>query len=645
MNAARSHAGQQTKMRPDVSQPETAKPIVAQLDLFTLHTNALHMTHDVARLIAGSRDNNDFLASLLNGENSSLIPALLGSLLREDEAGAAAAGEALTALVAPPLHGDASIARAKQLAVSLASQLMGPHQEALFACLSSRLANTKTAGSVLRLLQCCCEGEPRAFSVLLQRPMIYRQLYNCLLSEESNDAILLFVSLLDGEAGSLPDGEMGAELLEEAEAILHRGDDAADRGTGGGGEGCSASLIFSAACLLSELYRLGVRSELGLQEVAVSLTKAFPSFTSVVAEFRLSSMRWLPCGRGILDGVIMTLQHIVAQERCGGGSKLLASQLWELLWRCISSTICHADRIDTWLAVSPRPLVALLRLTTATYTAAPFALSLAMGRIDGAVMVAIATMVTEEFLESFDLRCAEVECGDLTCELIDGATRLLCFPFGVDTNDSTLTSLCVCYQYHNVCGKLLNICSKHATNVGLIFKLICRLVAEDGEFANQFASAMNNSKTKELVRRLVGEPPSTSVLSDVLGVLSQLARASPIHLPLIAEVMSADNAGRWVVVLRHHDNEVRARACSLLGNMMKHCDRVYAMLINRYVSVMVTAPATDQLHVHVSTSPARSTQSLFRHALVATIQPQSYNIAARSTQDRDEVVVNFFLIE
>lgn len=61
-----------------------------------------------------------------------------------------------------------------------------------------------------------------------------------------------------------------------------------------------------------------------------------------------------------------------------------------------------------------------------------------------------------------------------------------------------------------------------------------------------------------------------SLLADLLSLLTHIARASPTHLPFVEKLLCGSTSQALSHLLCHPECLVRARACSLVGNLLRH---------------------------------------------------------------------------
>ena len=134
----------------------------------------------------------------------------------------------------------------------------------------------------------------------------------------------------------------------------------------------------------------------------------------------------------------------------------------------------------------------------------------------------------------------------------------------------------------------------HETEVAV--GLMSRLVLGSNHFAQQYVAL--GGLQPAVLRRMLSSQRAASTLTDALLILCQLARlgerlgggggqrhsaggepATEVSYVLHANTHGAALCERLPGLLRHADAGVRAKVCNLLGNMCKHSDEFYEVLV------------------------------------------------------------------
>ncbi|KAJ9447904.1 Serine/threonine-protein kinase TIO [Diplonema papillatum] len=103
--------------------------------------------------------------------------------------------------------------------------------------------------------------------------------------------------------------------------------------------------------------------------------------------------------------------------------------------------------------------------------------------------------------------------------------------------------------------------------------LVSRLVLGSQHFAKQYLSCGGLAPVR--VSALLKESNPEQLLVDTLNIISQLARLNQDNYPAIEK---SDIFGHLSALIRHHDANVRAKVCNLLGNLCRHSHMFYEQL-------------------------------------------------------------------
>jgi len=98
------------------------------------------------------------------------------------------------------------------------------------------------------------------------------------------------------------------------------------------------------------------------------------------------------------------------------------------------------------------------------------------------------------------------------------------------------------------------------------------LVLSDEIFVTQLARDVTNQKGESFLASLVSADNSITLLSDVITILSHVARSSSEYVSLVTKVLQGDGDSSEPLynLLSHPNAAIIANACGMLGNILKH---------------------------------------------------------------------------
>lgn len=102
--------------------------------------------------------------------------------------------------------------------------------------------------------------------------------------------------------------------------------------------------------------------------------------------------------------------------------------------------------------------------------------------------------------------------------------------------------------------------------------LLCHLVVSDEEVIDQLVREATASEhlTAFLTSALFSD--SLTLTSDLLSLLTHVARAYPEHLPFLQRILRGSDVADQPLthLLGHQHHLIRAKTCNLLGNLLQH---------------------------------------------------------------------------
>ncbi|NXK80439.1 STK36 kinase, partial [Amazona guildingii] len=343
------------------------------------------------------------------------------------------------------------------------------------------------------------------------------------------------------------------------------------------------SLVGAAAFLLTQLSQHGVALELRRKEILLVVTNAL----TAPAELQLPP----PMGAGLYDGLFFLLLKLLAQEDMAMEQGFAASELWTVMWQCVAVVLCagsnwaalegdsigagHPTAEPDWNLLSPQGTQLFLSLALFVFTHESHWCLLQLTLSHGVLMVTLKRLLSPGFL-AFLAQTQAGEDGDpeLVPAVVIKACQLLCFPFALEVDGDTLALVREAVRDTQIPAQLLQVCSRHLpfSYTELPMSLLCHLVVSDGEVIDQLAreAAASEHVTAFLTSALFSD--SLTLTTDLLSLLTHVARAYPEHLPFLQRILGGSDVADQPLtrLLGHQHHLIRAKTCNLLGNLLRH---------------------------------------------------------------------------
>ncbi|XP_030341350.1 serine/threonine-protein kinase 36 isoform X2 [Strigops habroptila] len=345
------------------------------------------------------------------------------------------------------------------------------------------------------------------------------------------------------------------------------------------------SLVGAAAFLLTQLSRHGVALELRGEEILPVVTNAL----TAPAELQLPP----PVGAGLYDGLFFLLLKLLAQENEGMAMEqgFAASELWTVVWQCVAVVLCagsnwaalegdspgacHPMAEPDWNLLSPQGTLLFLSLALFVFTRESHWCLLQLTPSHGVLMVTLKRLLSPGFLACLAQTQAR-EDGDpeLVPAMVIKACQLLCFPFALEVDGDTLALVTEAVRDTQIPAQLLQVCSRHLpfSYTELPMSLLCHLVVSDEEVIDQLVreAAASEHIIAFLTSALFSD--SVTLRTDLLSLLTHVARACPGHLSFLQRILSGSDVADQPLtrLLGHQHHLIRAKTCNLLGNLLRH---------------------------------------------------------------------------
>ncbi|XP_042639701.1 serine/threonine-protein kinase 36 [Tyto alba] len=568
-----------------LTEPADSEMRLCQQSLlcFTLLCESLDATYPSisAPFYASLReDYQPLLNKLLQGSNSEQ-PALQGAVMEAKSAHdqsprlADLFTAALAAACNIPLERNGCREVKRQVAQEVAEKLMEGESQQLGKLLG-RLEHPSCSLNVLKILYAGCHASLSLCQHLGRSQRLWGSLMQLLKGEvpmvevaqkAACEASLYLLALLTLQL------QVSPPRLEEVVTL------AMDLIT----QSSVVSLVGAAAFLLTQLCQHGVALELRREEILLVVTNAL----TAPAELQIP----LPMGAGLYDGIFFLLLKLLAQEDMAAEQGLATSELWSVVWHCVAAVLRVAsDRAalegDTpgtdhptaepdWNLLSPQGTLLFLSLALLVFTRESHRCLPQLTHSHGVLMVTLKRLLSPGFLACL----AETQAGengdpDLVPDVVIQACQLLCFPFALDVDGDTLALVMEAVRDAQIPAQLLQVCSHHLpfSYTELPMSLLCHFVVCDEQVIDQMVreAAASEHVIAFLTSALFSD--SLTLTTDLLSLLTHVARACPEHLPFLQRILRGSDVADQPLthLLGHQQHLIRAKTCNLLGNLLRH---------------------------------------------------------------------------
>ncbi|KAM6132034.1 serine/threonine-protein kinase 36 [Phoenicopterus ruber ruber] len=568
-----------------LAEPADSEMRLCQQSLlcFTLLCESLDATYPSvsAPFYASLREEHQPLLNRLLQGTISEQPALRGAAMEAKSAHdqspcvADLFTAALAAACSIPLERNGCREAKQQVAREVAEKLMEGESQQLGRLLG-RLEHPSCSLNVLKILYAGCHASPRLCQHLGRSQPLWGSLMQLSKGEvpmaevaqgAACEASLYLLALLTLQLQASP------PRLEEVVTL------AVDLIT----QSPVVSLVGAAVFLLTQLSQHGVTLELGREEILPVATNVL----TAPAELQLP----LPMGAGLYDGLFFLLLKLLAQEDVAVEQGFAASELWSVVWHCVAVVLrVGSDRAalegDTpgaghpaaepdWNLLSPQGTLLFLSLALFVFTRESHRCLPQLTRSHGVLMVTLKRLLSPGFLACL----AQTQAGEdgdpeLVPAVVIQACQLLCFPFALDVDGETLTLVTEAVRDTQIPAQLLQVCSRHLpfSYTELPVSLLCHLVVSDEQVIDQIVreAAASEHVIAFLTSALFSG--SLTLTTDLLSLLTHVARACPEHLPFLQRILRGSDVADQPLarLLGHQQHLIRAKTCSLLGNLLRH---------------------------------------------------------------------------
>ncbi|NXC56893.1 STK36 kinase, partial [Aleadryas rufinucha] len=529
----------------------------------------------------------------LREEHQPLLNRLLQGSISEQPAlrGAAAEGKsahdqspcaadlflaALAAACSIPLERNSCREAKQQVAHAVAEKLMEGESQQL-ARLLGRLEHPGCSLNILKILYAGCHACPNLCQHLGRSQPLWGSLMQLLkgevpvvevAQEAACEASLYLLALLTLQLQASP------PRLEEVVTL------AVDFIT----QSPVVSLVGAAAFLLAQLSQHGVALELKREKILPGITNAL----TAPAELQLP----LPMGAGLYDGLFFLLLKLLEQEDVALEQGFASSELWSLVWHCVAVVLHvgtnraalqgdpppgagHPMAEPDWNLLSPQGTLLFLSLALSVFTRESHQCLPQLTQSHGVLMVTLKRLLSPGFLACLAQMQAGKDGGpEVVPDVVIQVCQLLCFPFALDVDKDTLALIMGAVRDTQIPAQLLQVCACHLplSFTELPIGLLCQLVVSDTQVIDQVVREAAASEHIVAFLKSVLFSDNVTLTTDLLSLLTHVARACSQHLPFLQKVLrDSDVADQPLTyLLSHQQHLIRARTCNLLGNLLRH---------------------------------------------------------------------------
>ncbi|NXR48450.1 STK36 kinase, partial [Hippolais icterina] len=483
---------------------------------------------------------------------------------------------ALAAACSIPLERNSCREAKQQVAHTVAEKLMEGESQQL-ARLLGRLEHPGFSLNVLKILYAGCHACPNLCQHLGRSQPLWSSLMQLLkgevpvvevTQEAACEASLYLLALLTLQLQASPPRceevvTLAMDLITQSPVV---------------------SLVGAAAFLLAQLSQHGVALELKREKFLPVVTNALMAS----AELQLP----LPMGAGFYDGFFFLLLKLLEQEDVVSEQGFASSELWSLVWHCVAVVLHvgtnraalegdpppgagHSMAEPDWNLLSPQGTLLFLSLALSVFTRESHQCLPQLTQPHGVLMVTLKRLLSPDFLACL----AQMQAGkdgdpEVVPDVVIHVCQLLSFPFALDVDKDILALIMEAVRDTQIPAQLLQVCACHLPFLftELPMGLLCQFVVSDTQVIDQVVREADASEHIVAFLKSVLFSDNIILASDLLALLTHVARTSSEHLPFLQRVLrDSDVADQPLTYLLSHKQQlIRARTCNLLGNLLRY---------------------------------------------------------------------------
>ncbi|XP_060117926.1 serine/threonine-protein kinase 36 isoform X2 [Heteronotia binoei] len=504
-------------------------------------------------------------------------PALKGSPKEaksaqgQNECLAAAFTTALAASCGIPGGHDTCHKAKKQISQRIAEKLTEEGSQ-LLPRLFARLEHPAFYFTGLKVLYACCHVSQN-LCYLVATQEVLSSLINHLQGKvpldkqaqvQAYEASLRLLSLLLLQLQSLPP-QSDTVLKETTELFNHV---------------AATSVLSAAGLLLTLLSQYGAAMKLRRDEafaaIATALTEPAQPFLTP------------PMEAGFYDGLILLLLQLLSQEDAAVVREFTGSDLWSIVWHRFAMVLHltngapvmegETPRVGQhvpepeWDLISPQGTSLFLSLVLHIFQREPHQCLLQLAQPNGVIMATLNKLLSLDYLENLaQMQMRENGDPELVSAVVLQVCQLFCFPFALDIHPETLELILTGLRDSEIPAQLLQVCVHCLPflDTELPLSLLCHLVLTDERVIEQVMRMAASEHAIDFLSSILLSD-QVALIVDLLSLLTHAARAGATHLPFLQQFLCGSDPQPLSRLLCHKEHLVRARACSLVGNILCH---------------------------------------------------------------------------
>ncbi|XP_032919937.1 serine/threonine-protein kinase 36 isoform X3 [Catharus ustulatus] len=323
-----------------------------------------------------------------------------------------------------------------------------------------------------------------------------------------------------------------------------------------------------------------------------SVMPSSPATSSRLSPALLQLQLPLPMGAGLYDGLFFLLLKLLEQEDVVLEQGFASSELWSLIWHCVAVVLHvrtnkavlegdpppsagHLMAEPDWNLLSPKGTLLFLRLAFSVFTRESHQCLSQLTQSHGVLTVTLKRLLSPGFLACL----AQMQAGkdgnpEVVPNVVIQVCQLLSFPFALDVDKDTLALIMEAVRDTQIPAQLLQVCAHHLpfSFTELPMGLLCQFVVSDTQVIDQVVKEAAASEHIVAFLKSVLFSDNVILTTDLLSLLSHVARACSEHLPFLQTILrDSDVADQPLTyLLSHKQHLIRARTCNLLGNLLRH---------------------------------------------------------------------------
>ncbi|XP_044294432.1 serine/threonine-protein kinase 36 [Varanus komodoensis] len=344
----------------------------------------------------------------------------------------------------------------------------------------------------------------------------------------------------------------------------------------------TTSILSAAGLLLTYFIQYGAMVKLRRDDALAAIATAFTE----PAELCLPP----PMGAGFYDGLLLLLLHLLSQGDAAVVWDFASSELWSVVWHRFAMVLHLTTQAPVmegetprtgqhspephWNLISPQGALVFLSLALFVFMREPHQCLLQLAQPNGVIMATLNKLLEPDFLEHLaQTQVQEDGEPELVPAVVLQVCQLFCFPFALDMDPEILQLIMTSLKDYEIPARLLQVCTHTLpfSETELPLSLLCHLVLSDEEVIEQVVGVASSKHTIAFLSAVLLSD-QTTLTADLLSLLAHVARAGATHLPFLQKLFyGSDSASQPLSrLLCHQEPVVRARTCTLVGNLLRH---------------------------------------------------------------------------